>query len=194
MADPFEKLAHPASVGCDHTSVSVDPKQTKTLRPGIYCNGLALKGTATLEPGVYVVKNGPLLISSQATVRGTGVTFYLTGTSAGFSMEGGASMDLKAPTSGAYGGILVFQDRASNPGFENRVAGGADSIIVGAIYTPTQKVTVSGGSGFGQKSPFMTIIADQVRISGSSTSSTNMTGISLAAPLPQSLSGARLTH
>ena len=43
---------------------------------------------------MYVIK-GPLIINSQAVVTGTGVTFYLTGSQAGFTIAAGAALALK---------------------------------------------------------------------------------------------------
>jgi Flp pilus assembly protein TadG len=194
MEDPFKALPRPYSSACSFNNVVVEPKQTLTLKPGVYCGGLTLKGTATLEPGIYVVKNGNLAITSQSTVRGNGVMFYLTGTNAGFTFDAGGVLDLRAATDGTYGGLLVFQDNNSNPNFENKLAGGSDTIIIGGIYTPTQKVTLAGGSGFGQQSSYMPVIANQIRVSGSTTTQSDLTGVNLAAPLPKSFSGVRLVE
>jgi hypothetical protein len=194
MEDPFAGVPFPASAGCDYMNVVVEPKQTATLKPGTYCGGLALKGKATLEPGVYVIKNGPFVTTSQAVVTGTDVTFGLTGSNAGFTIDAGGDVTLKAATSGTYGGILFMQEKASNPGFENRLAGGSGTKLTGAVYTPTQKVTSTGGSGVANATPFMPIVADQIRISGSTATQVDLTGIDLAAPLPSSESGVRLVY
>jgi len=42
------------------------------------------------------VIKGPLIINSQAAVTGTGVTFYLTGSQAGFTIAAGAALSLEA--------------------------------------------------------------------------------------------------
>jgi hypothetical protein len=194
MKDPFAGLEKPFSSRCDYNNVEVSPKQNVTLQPGIYCGGLALKGTARLEPGVYVVRDGGFTITSQSNVFGHDVMFFLTGSNAGFTMDAGGTLDLRAPKSGKYGGILVYQNPDSNPRFDNKLVGGSDTVIIGGIYTPTQKVTLQGGSGFGQTSSYMPVIADQVRIAGSTTTASNLDGIDLAAPLPKSFSGVRLVE
>lgn len=193
MADPFETLVIPRATRCDHRNVTVDPRDTAHLRPGTYCGGLALKGRVTLEPGVYVIE-GLLEITSHAHVTGDGVSFALTGNRAGFSIDAQGTVVVRAPRSGPYGGILVMQDRLSNPGFENRLAGGAASVIEGALYTPTQRITMAGGAGFGQNTDYMPIIADRVRISGSNDSKLDVDGVEMAFDLPNSESGARLTQ
>ena len=49
-----------------------------------------------------------------------------------------------------------------NTGATNTLNGSAGTKLVGAIFTATQTVSVSSGSGFGQQSPLMPIIADQI--------------------------------
>ena len=55
-------------------------------------------------------------------------------------------------------------------------------------------MSVSGGSGFGQQSPLMPIIADQIKFSGSMTANADVSGFNMAAPLPKAGSEARLTE
>ncbi len=194
ISDPFRNLISPVTTGCTYANnVQVQPSEQKTLSPGIYCSGLSIKGGATLQPGMYVIK-GPLIINSQAVVTGTGVTFYLTGSQAGFTIAAGATLSLEAPKTGDYGGILIFQDRTANTSATNTLNGSAGTKLVGAIYTATQTVSVSGGSGFGQQSPLMPLIADQIKFSGSMTANADVTGFNMAAPLPKAGSEARLTE
>ncbi len=194
LADPFRNLVAPVTAGCTYPNlVQVQPSQQKILSPGIYCNGLSIKGGATLQAGVYVIK-GPLTINSQATVTGKDVMFYLTGSQAGFTLNGGSAMSLEAPKTGTYGGVLIFQDREANVGATNSLNGGADTKLVGAIYTATQTISVSGGSGFGQQSHLMPIIADQIKFTGSTTAKADVSGFNMAAPLPQAGSDARLSE
>src|SRR4051794_34423785 len=69
LDDPFRSLAAPASAGCDYRNgLTVNPNNTRALSPGVYCGGLNLKGTVTLSPGLYVIKDGSLSIGSQANV------------------------------------------------------------------------------------------------------------------------------
>lgn len=103
-------------------------------------------------------------------------------------------MDLRAPRSGDYGGVLVYQDPTSNPGYDNKLVGSSSSVVIGGIYTPTQIVTLQGGSGFGQTSSFMPVIADRVRVAGSTATTSNLEGFDLVEPLPKSFSGVRLVE
>jgi hypothetical protein len=193
VEDPFRNLVAPMLGSCIATNLEVSPNQTVTLAPGRYCGGLALKGNVTLSPGTYVI-GGLLTITSQAIVKGDRVSFYLTGSSAGFTIDAGGSVKLTAPSSGSYSGVLFFQDRYANAGFTNTLTGGSNSTILGAIYTPTQTVRVSGGSSAAQGPAFMPIVADKVEVTGSISASAVSSTMPLPFPLPMTESGVRLVR
>ncbi len=181
--DPFAAVATATSGGCSYNNLTVQPNKSKALSPGTYCGGLDIKGDATLDPGVYIIKDGGLAISSQSNVTGNGVTFVLTGKSAGFTINGGANIDLKATTSGSYAGILIFQDRASNAGAGNTLNGNSSTKLAGAIYTPTQTVTINGSGTFGQTNTYMPIIADQIKLTGNATAQADVTKMTSVAEI-----------
>jgi hypothetical protein len=193
VEDPFRSLLPPLIGSCVASNLEVSPKQTVTLSPGNYCGGLTLKGTVTLRPGIYVI-GGLLTITSQAVIKGDGDMFYLTGANAGFTIDAGGSVNLSPATSGSYSGILFFQDRYAHSGFTNTLAGGSNSTILGAIYTPTQTVRIAGGSSVAQGPLFMPIVADKVEITGSVSASAASSSIPLAVPLPMTESGVRLVN
>jgi hypothetical protein len=47
--------------------------ESKVLKPGVYCGGLILKAGANvkLDPGIYVIKDGPLVVGSEAWTGGS---------------------------------------------------------------------------------------------------------------------------
>ena len=196
MDDPYATLPAPTDTTCKQatTNVSVQPSQTTTLQPAVYCGGLTIKGDATFKPGLYVIKDGPLTLNSQGTVIGNGVTFYLMGNNAGFDINGGAKLELSPMTDGPYRGLLIVQDRNSNVSGTSKLNGNSGTLVKGAIYAPTQLVRMNGTGTFGQASPFMPLIADRVSITGNATAYTDATSVNLVAPLPKSLSGARLAQ
>lgn len=96
--------------------------------------------TGTQQTGIY---NG-LTIGDSATVNGSGVTFYLNGTSStgasvnvGYNVGDNATSLLSAPTSGAYNDILFFQ----NP---NNAVG---TVTFGCDSPNTSQSTCSGNQG-----------------------------------------------
>ncbi len=192
--DPYANTAPPVPASCNgsNTNVAVQPNKTRTLQPGTYCGGLDLKGNVTLQPGLYIIKDGNLSINSQATVTGDGVTFYIMGTNAGFTINGGGSINVTAMSSGDYKGLVIVHDRASNVGSTNTLNGNSGTVIKGVVYTPTQQLTLTGTGTFGQTSPFMPIIADQIKISGNAGASSDVTAMDTVKPVPFVPTGARL--
>jgi hypothetical protein len=135
------------------------------LTAGRYCGGLNLSGTKTLGPGVYIVDGGTLKINANALVSGSGVTFFLTD-NAIVSINGNATVNLSAPASGVYSGILFFGAR-ENTSAVNSFNGTAGSSMTGTIYFPTQEVDYLGN--FSGANGCTHVIADIVQWTGSTT-------------------------
>jgi hypothetical protein len=155
--DPFARLPVPTPSNCSNAA-NVGPNHTETLNPGCY-RGMDIKGNVTLNPGVYYIDGSSLDFGSQAVVSGTGVTIILTSTTAAtnpssiatINMNGGASVNLSATTSGTYAGILFYQDPRATDNGTNKINGNASSAYQGAIYMPRQAVEFSGTSGMNTK-------------------------------------------
>ena len=193
LDDPFRNLPLASGSGCRDPGQADKPNKSQTLDQGDYC-GLDLKGTVTLNPGFYFI-NGPLTIGAQAKVTGRGVTLYLTGSNASFRINGGASVDLSAATTGSYAGIVLMQDRQVTGANGNVINGGAEVKLVGAIYAPRQAIELRGNGSFGQQSDFMPIIADTITFTGNTTASADATAMQPAVALPKHPSGgARVTN
>ena len=152
--DPFASLPMP-SVSGNTSNGNVNSNQTRTLNPGTY-RGMDLKGTVTLNPGVYLIDGGTLSIGSQARVTESGVTFILTSSTAGSNansiatvdMNGGARINITAPSTGTYKGVLLYQDRrAQISNQSNKINGNSQSLLQGAIYMPGQEVEFTGTAG-----------------------------------------------
>jgi hypothetical protein len=149
VSDPFEHLGSPTVSGCDVTGYQLSGG-TATLSPGTYCNGIKISGgTVTLNSGVYVLRGIGLQLSGNGTViNGSGVMFYNTGDStypAGtFTLGSGVTTNLSAPTSGAYKGILLYQDRTVST--VGTIGGGSNQNFSGTIYMPNAYVNFNGGS------------------------------------------------
>jgi Flp pilus assembly protein TadG len=170
---------------------------------GTFCGGLSIGGnsptTINIDPGVYVVAgSGGLSFSSKATVIGTGVTFVLTGDTAhGYAtitLNGGpqSNVNLTAPTSGPYGGLVFFQDRnaptasggnstscGSGSG-KNQINGGSNQVITGAIYFPSQSLCFNGGSSSVNANKCTQLIAYNLAFTGSSDIESTCTGVGIS--------------
>jgi hypothetical protein len=187
LDDPFQSLAAPKDIACRYRDVVVKPGETAVLDPGVYCGGLELRGTVTLRPGLYVVRDGALTTGGQSAVRGEGVSFYLTGQGASFDLFGGAEMRLVAPMTGEQQGMLVVQDRLSNPRATSRIGGRLE--LSGAVYAPTQTVVISGEI---KHNAFLPVVADEIKIAAGAQLALNASQRPIVLPLPRTASGGRL--
>lgn len=183
VVDPYADLDVPPFGACDHTNLTA--KNTVTLSPGVYCGGLKANAGAVvdLDPGVYIMAGGSFDIAGGATMRGDDVTFILTDNSGGsyatVKINGGATMDLNAPTSGDWAGILFYQDRDA-PSYQgskvitNTFTGGADMVLNGAVYFPSQAVQYTGNASVA--SDCLQIVGKQVIMTGNSQLANNCAG------------------
>lgn len=152
VEDPYDDLVAPAPGACDHINADINGG---TISPGVYCNGLTLKGTVQLDPGVYVIDGGGMSVNAGAIVTGAGVTIILTDTSLSSNgwgtvdINGSASVTLAAPSTGPWAGVVFFQDRNAPTTDVNKFNGGANLQLTGVLYFPSQELQFTGGSAVG---------------------------------------------
>jgi hypothetical protein len=170
--DPFGYLGDPVVPANCNAELKVGTQDDITIDPGCY-RGMDVKGKLTLRPGTYTIDGGTLSFGSQAEVRGTGVTFVLTSSNAvsnpssiaTWDMNGGAYMNLSAPTSGTYSGVLFYQDRRA-PLTNSHINGNSSSVLDGAFYLPSHELTFNGNTGMTVQC--MRLVARRVHFSGNS--------------------------
>ncbi len=149
-ADPYASVSAPTYSGCDKTNFS--SHTTQTINPGVYCKGMQFNAGAvvTFNPGTYIVDRDAFTVNGGATIKGTGVTIYLTSSTgsnyATVTINGGATVNLTAPTSGDYSGLIFFADRNAPTGTSYKFNGGSNQILGGALYAPKGAVQYSGGA------------------------------------------------
>ena len=170
VADPYADIDEPAPQGgCLNPSGA-------TLMPGRYCNGLRLSGTVNLAPGVYYISGGDFRVNANASIRGQGVTIFLNGT-AGLNINGNATLNLSAPTTGPMAGMLIFGDRQG--GGASTLNGTAGSVLTGAVYLPSQQLSYLGNySGSGG---CVRVVARAVAWSGSTQLAADCTALGIRA-------------
>ena len=124
-----------------------------TMQPGLYTGSVNLGngGTFTMQPGTYYIQGGNFNVAGGVNLTGSGVTIYIDNTNVSGTSNpgtiifgGGSTNTLSAPTSGAYQGMLYFQNRSSatGPGLGN----GATMNLTGAVYAPGASLTLTGGT------------------------------------------------
>lgn len=177
VPDPYSKLTVPTFSGCTQTNFTGKGKQV--IGPGVYCGGMKINAGAniTLSPGVYILDGGGLSANGNATVSGDGVTLILTSSSgsnyATATINGGATVSLTAPTSGAWEGIVFYADRKAPTGTALKLNGGSTQNFAGAIYAPTGEIMYAGGAT--NNNDCLHLVADTITFTGNSGLANNCT-------------------
>jgi Flp pilus assembly protein TadG len=174
MEDPYADVPEPVVSGsCVHPSNFAGPSgAVHYASPGRYCGGMNILRTVNFAPGVYIIDGGTLSANSTAVLNGTGVTFFLTN-GARLDINGQATLNLSAPTSGTYSGLLFFADR-SGSSVNHVLNGTSSSTITGAVYLPNDNLTYSGNNN--SVSGCTQIIARTLDLTGNSGIGVNCQG------------------
>src|SRR5262249_7279934 len=144
--------SYPPFSGCKENNYSAQTLVPVPLEPGVYCGGMKLNAGAnvTLNPGIYYLDKGDLTVNGGATLTGTGVTLVFTSSNrknyANATINGGATINLTAPSSGPTAGIVFFGDRLMTMNTAFKLDGGSSTTFTGAIYLPAAAVSFAGGA------------------------------------------------
>jgi hypothetical protein len=157
LPDPYANLTIPKPTVCNYSAGSY----SGTLSPGVYCDGMKFGSgvTATLKPGTYYIDKGDFDVGASAVITcscgtaatGAGVTIVLTSSGAtkdigSVTINGQAKVTLRAPSKSVdtnginypYPGMLFIQDKRATSKVVNKLNGGADLNLSGALYFPNQ--------------------------------------------------------
>ncbi len=164
IPDPLAGRAPPPVGSCDYNDTSLN--KSATLYPGVYCGGISAQGNATitLEPGIYVIKDGPLTLNGNATLTGENVGFYMTGSTAKTGFGTATTVSLSAPKSGPMAGILFFEDRNAEKGRLFVISSKDARKLVGTIYLPKGFLYVGGSSKFADASAWTAIVSRAIMV------------------------------
>lgn len=132
--------------------------------PGYYAGGINMNGgTATLQPGLYVLGNQSpgqgINLAGQSQIVGNGVMIFLQN-GARLRSVGGSGISITPPTSGTYAGISFFQARANTA--TASINGNGAWNFGGTMYLPAGTVSMGGNVG----RTIGRIITGQLDISG----------------------------
>src|SRR5262249_5948139 len=132
----------------------------------------------TLQPGIYYIDQGSFSVNGGATVTGNGVTIVFTSSTgsnyADATINGGATVNITAPTTGPTAGIAIFGDRNMPTGTPFKFNGGASQIFTGAIYVPKGDVQFAGGANTSKACT--QLVGDKVTFTGNASFAINCSG------------------
>ncbi len=106
---------------------------------GIVLNG---GGDVTFGSGLYFIQGEGLIITGNGVVTGDGVTFYID--EGQVTLTGTGDTQLKAPTSGPYEGVVIFQNRSLTTTVN--MSGDAISDGWGAVYAAGAQIRLVGNT------------------------------------------------
>lgn len=194
MADPLVGIQMPVVGTCDHTNATYNGGNV-TISPGVYCGGISVASSTvvTLNPGIYVIKDGVLKVSGGGSIQGAGISFYLTGVTAAVDIAGGGAISLSPPISGTLAGILFTRDPADAGGQTDSLGGGASVQYAGIIYLPKDNIIFNGNSESTVLVSAAYIIAYTFSMNGGGSLALSNNFAAANFPIPCELSGTCAT-
>jgi hypothetical protein len=191
MDDPLRGRNTPPDSPCRFKEMVVNGG-TQTLQPGVYCKGLKITNGAKvrLTRGVYVIKDGPLIVNRGGELGGTDVAIYLKGNTANLVFETNSTINLSAPKDGPLAGILIFDDPSGasapaippyplplpivgavlgllggaleGPPREHKILSDNARTLLGTIYMPQGRLIIDASRPIADKSAYTVLVVRQI--------------------------------
>ncbi len=209
--DPLASRQKPNVGSCDFTNLEISTDEA--LRPGVYCGGITMNGNADvkLEPGVYTMKDGPLVVADTVSLSGTGITFFLTGADSVFDFQVDTSIDLSAAEVGSTAGLLFFEDRSVPYSFSfdpydlnnipadvriHKISSNDARNLLGTIYLPRSILLVDAEAPVADASAYTAIITGRLWLREGPILTLNADLTDTTVPVPDGLISVepRLVH
>ncbi len=165
--DPLAGRPEPEIGSCLETDLVIN-NVTRTLSPGTYCGGLTIEEDAAvrLNPGIYVIKDGPLTVSGGAMIQGENVGIFLTGIDATLNFTTNSSIDLAAPIDGEMAGVLLFEGRSQPEDSRHMIRSNDARVLLGTIYLPRGKLVIDANRPIADQSAYTAIVTRAMSLSG----------------------------
>ncbi|MEM9279335.1 MAG: hypothetical protein AAGA76_12240, partial [Pseudomonadota bacterium] len=204
IQDPLVARKAPNVGACDFTNLQISTDQK--LDPGVYCGGLLVSGNAsvTLNPGLYTMKDGPLVVDDTASFIGSKVSFFLTGDDSVFDFRAGTSIDLAASETGAMAGLLFFEDRNVSYSFDfnpfflkylpsdvrlHKISSNDARNLLGTLYLSRSILLVDADAPVADTSAYTAIITGRLWLREGPTLTLNANLTDTKVPVPDGLIG-----
>ncbi|MGI9357637.1 MAG: hypothetical protein ACR2PF_21080 [Rhizobiaceae bacterium] len=163
--DPLEVLTTRAGNQCDHRNLTLK-RGDYSLLPGVYCGGIiALNASRiNLEPGIYVIKDGPFYLGGTSSLSGMNVGFIFKGRNAVFGSGVSTSVKLAAAAEGPMSDFLFIQDRHASPNSEFVIRSFDQQILVGTLYLPKGNLMLEMVDPEAQLPKSTSVVANQIEV------------------------------
>lgn len=203
IRDPLEGRALPVAEACDSSMPKTIGKgEVVTLHPGTYCGGLTINGNAKVEfmPGMYMFREGPLLIGGTATVTGENVGLFFEDDDSYFEFNDNADIVLSAPELGPMAGMVVGA-RANCRGMKRcdsprvfKITSANVRSLLGTIYLPVDDLVIDTTMPVSQEAAFTILIVDNLYMKQSPVLVLNTNYAATTVPVPEGFVGQPSTR
>jgi Flp pilus assembly protein TadG len=181
--DPFKDVPNPTPSSCSNfpnmqNSDTWDWSASAGHQSGdVVCfkSEMDVKGDLTLGAATYILDAADIkMTTTSARLACNGCTIILTSSTAatnpasiGKPNINGGELDMVAPTSGPYKGIMIYQDRRATADNSIKINGNNDSFLEGAFYFPRAEFEFQGNAGM--NSNCLQIVSKRVVFTGNSS-------------------------
>lgn len=193
FADPLAMRATPTIGACKSSTKLTLTSGNHILEPGVYCAGIEIGGTAsvTFAPGIYVLRSSKLIVKDDAQITGRYVGFYFLNNNSGFEFLDRSIIDLGAPKDGAMASILFWKDKDSSGGHTFIIGTNHARMLIGTIYLPGGRLTVTSSMPVADNSPWTAVVADRIRVQNRSQIVLNTNYGATDVPVPRTFDDHR---
>lgn len=190
LSDPLIDRSPPTVGLCDYNGYEAVGASV-TLTPGVYCGGLVAASTTvvTFEPGIYIIKDGPLEAQAKSTFQGTNVGFYFIGIDTEIRFGGQTTISLTAPRDGDLAGILFYEDRTNPAGLVHRITSNDARLLLGTFYLPNSTLFIDANAPVADQSAYTAVVARKLTLDAGPNLVLNSDYGATDIPVPGALSG-----
>lgn len=187
--DPLASRPEPDAGPCKMTGLEVK-NETITLSPGTYCEGLKITGNSRVafEPGLYVIKDGPMIVKDSAKIVGENTGFFFSGKDAAFRFDTETTIDLTAPMTGPLAGLLFFGSRQQTS-TNYLINSDHAHQLLGTIYLPGGVLSIDANQPIADRSAYTAIVAKKVMAFSGPTVTLNTNYEKTDVPVPDGIRG-----
>ncbi len=191
IPDPLSARQAPSMVGCSANNLVI--RENRVLKPGVYCGGLQVTdgAQARLDPGIYVIKDGPLIVDGNGALLGENTGFYFSGALATLFFDSESTISLTAPKDGVMAGLLFSEERAipassgamppaegpkpkkapkerPSPGGgglrEHRILSDNARVLLGTIYLPASRLVIDSSRDVAGGSAYTVVVVRRLEL------------------------------
>lgn len=149
---------------CDALPDATIQADGHTLSYGNWNGAFPPTGVTDLQSGIYCVHGGNFTLHAGDRLIGRQVILYIIDGS--ITLNGQATIDLEAPTSGDYRGLLIYLPPSNDSTVS--ISGGGSVTMIGSILAPESLISVTGGGD--ASAPLNTqLVSKDVKFVGNST-------------------------